>query len=93
MPIGIQLLEYAPVELVITVKLVDNKPPFNVTLAPLIPVPLEFFTVPLITPAVEMLKLSVVFAPGLTVAVWLCGNQPVLVTVTVYVPAPREEST
>jgi hypothetical protein len=79
--------------LVITVKVVGSKPPLNVTLAPLIPVPLESFTVPLIIPAVEMLKLSVVFVPGLTVAVWLNGSQPVLATVTLYVPAAREEST
>jgi hypothetical protein len=79
--------------LVITVNVVGSKPPLNVTLAPLTPVPLEFFTVPLIIPAVEMLKLSVVFAPGLTVAALLCGSQPVLATVTVYVPAAREEST
>lgn len=77
----------------ITINVVGSKPPLNVTLAPLIPVPLEFFTVPLIIPAVEMLKLSVVFEPGLTVADLLCGSQPVLATVTVYVPAAREEST
>jgi hypothetical protein len=79
--------------LVITLNVMGSKPPLNVTLAPPTPVPLEFFTVPLMIPAVEMLKLSAVFASGLTVAVLLCGSQPVLATVTVYVPGAREEST
>lgn len=86
------MLEYAPVELVVTVLVLFSVPPLKVTVAPLTPVPLEFFTVPLIFPAVEMLKLSVVFAPELTDAVLLWASQPVLTTVTVYVPAAREAS-
>ena len=79
---GIQLLEYDPDELVVTVLVMANTPPFNVTLAPATPVPLGFFRVPLTTPEVAMEKFNVVFPPATTEADLDCVPQPLLVAVT-----------
>lgn len=80
---GIQLLEYDPDELVVTVFVMANTPPLNVTLAPATPVPLAFFTVPLMTPEVAMEKFNRMLPPATTDAVLDWDPHPVLVAVTV----------
>jgi hypothetical protein len=52
------------------------------TVAPLTAVPLDVFTVTLILPDVAMAKLTLVVAPALTVAVFVCDPQPLLVAFT-----------
>ena len=73
-------------ELLVTVLLVGTTPPLKLMVAPLTAAPLVVLIVPLITPEVAIAKLSVVFAPPLTVALLLWLSQPLLEVVTVYVP-------
>jgi hypothetical protein len=68
---------------VVNVNVVGSKPPLNVTVAPLMPVPLELVTVPWIFPAVEIVKFSTVFPPEITVAVLVCDSQPLREVATV----------
>jgi len=79
----IQLLEYDPDELVVTVLVIPKTPPLNVTLASATPAPLEFFTVPPMTPEVAMAKFNAVVPPATTAAVLDWVPHPVLVAVTV----------
>jgi hypothetical protein len=80
------------VELVLPLTVVETTPPLIETVAPLTTAPAEVFTVTLIFPDVAIPKLTVVVPPAVTVAVFVCDPQPLLVAFTDTLPVGTDDN-